>query len=72
MRKYEKVRPARLKHPKFGVFVLAGRVFRGKASEGAVLGDFFRGMGPAWRSCLLEGLFNLVQSSGWARTVHRP
>ena len=26
-RKREKVRPARLKHPTFGVFVLAGRVF---------------------------------------------
>ena len=27
----EKVRPARLKHPKFGVFVLAGRVFSRKS-----------------------------------------
>ena len=30
-RKREKVRPARLKHPKFGVFVLAGRVFSRKS-----------------------------------------
>ena len=38
----EKVRPARSQHPKFGVFVLAGRVFRGGAVVGAVLGKFFR------------------------------
>ena len=41
-RKREKVRPARSKHPKFGVFVLAGRVFRGRAAGGAVLGEYFR------------------------------
>ena len=38
----EKVRRARSKHPKFGVFVLAGRVFRGRAAGGAVLGEYFR------------------------------
>ena len=38
----EIVRPARSQHPKFGVFVLAGRVFRGRAAGGAVLGEFFR------------------------------
>ena len=37
----EIVRPARSKHPKFGVFVLAGRVFRGRAAGAAVLGDIF-------------------------------
>ena len=41
-RKREKVRPARSKHPKFGVFVLAGRVFRGRAAGGAVQGEYFR------------------------------
>ena len=39
----EKVRPARSKHPKMGVFTLAGRVFRGNVAGGAVLGEFFRG-----------------------------
>ena len=38
----EKVRPARSKHPKMGVFTLAGRVFRGNVAGGAVLGEFFR------------------------------
>ncbi|EFF79850.1 hypothetical protein HMPREF0970_01201 [Schaalia odontolytica F0309] len=38
----EIVRPARSKYPKFGVFVLAGRVFRGRAAGAAVLGEFFR------------------------------
>ena len=56
-RKREEVRPARSKHPKFGVFRRAGRVFsrkgrwRGragrvfsrKAAGGAVLGELFRG-----------------------------
>ena len=43
MREREKVRPARSKRPKIGVFTLAGRVFRGSASGGAVLGELFRG-----------------------------
>ena len=41
-RKREKVRPERSRHPTFGVFVLAGRVFRGRAAGVAVLGEFFR------------------------------
>ena len=40
-RKRETVRPARSQHPTFGVFVLAGRVFRGRAAGGAVLGELF-------------------------------
>ena len=72
----EKVRPAALCHresakkfalraqntPNSAFLCLLGEFFRGKASEGAVLGEFCRGMGPAWRSCLLEGLINLVSS----------
>ena len=42
----EKVRPARSKHPKIGVFTFAGRVFRGRAAGGAVLGEFFRANWP--------------------------
>ena len=37
----EIVLPARSQHPKFGVLVLAGRVFRGRAAGGAVLGELF-------------------------------
>ena len=44
-RKREIVRPARSQHPKFGVFVLAGRVFLGRAVRGAVLGEYFRANG---------------------------
>jgi len=39
-----------------------GEIFRGNAAGSPVLGEFCRGMGPAWRSCLLEGLINLVSS----------
>ena len=41
-REREKVRPARSKHPKIGVFRLLGELFRGRATGGAVLGEFFR------------------------------
>ena len=72
----EKVRPVALCHresakkfalraqntPNSAFLCLLGELFRGKAAGGAVLGEFFRGMGPAWRSCLLEGLINLVSS----------
>ena len=51
---------------------MLGEIFRGKASEGAVPGEFFRGMGPAWRSRLLEGPINLLSSFSWARSVNRP
>ena len=57
----EKVPPARSKHPKIGVFTLAGRTFRGNAAEGAVLGDFFAPIGPAPRSCRRRG------ARGWLR-----
>ena len=66
----EKVRPAALfQHesakkfaqraqntPNSAFLCLLGEFFRGKAAGGAVLGEFCRGMGPAWRSCLLDGL----------------
>ena len=38
----EIVLPEGLRHPKFGVFVRAGRVFRGSAVGGIVLGEFCR------------------------------
>ena len=41
-RKREKVRPARSKHPKFGVFVRAGRDFSRKGRWRAVLGELCR------------------------------
>ena len=41
--KREKVRPASPKRPKNAVFRRVGRVFRGRADEGAVLGEVFRG-----------------------------
>ena len=66
----EKVRPAAVCHresakkfalraqntPNSVFLCLLGEFFRGKAAGGAVLGEIFRGMGPAWRSCLLDGL----------------
>ena len=60
-REREKVRPARSKHPKIGVFTLAGRVFRGNAAGGSVLGEFFAPIGPAHRSCGRRG------ARGWLR-----
>ena len=44
--KREIVRPARSQHPTFGVYVLAGRVFRGRAAGGAVLGELLRANWP--------------------------
>ena len=46
VREREKVRPACSKHPKIGVFTLAGRVFRGNAAGEAVLGELFRANWP--------------------------
>ena len=60
-REREKVCPARSKHPKIGVFTLAGRVFRGNAAGGSVLGEFFAPIGPAHRSCGRRG------ARGWLR-----
>ena len=45
-REREKVRPARSKHPKIGVFTLAGRVFSRKRGWRVVLGEFFRADRP--------------------------
>ena len=47
-RKRERVRPARLKHPKFGVFVLAGRVFSRKGRWGRRAGRVLSRKGR-WR-----------------------
>ena len=67
----EIVRPARSQHPTFGVYVFAGRVFRGRAAGGAVLGEFFvRPSGDSWcwanvvsswhgPSALLPGFYRL-------------
>ena len=60
-REREKVRPARLHWPEFGVFWHAGRVFRGNAAGGSVLGEFFAPIGPAHRSCGRRG------ARGWLR-----
>ena len=57
-RERDKVRPARSKWPKFGVFALVGRVFCGNAAGGAVLGVFFRdpaAVGACGRTLLPRG-----------------
>ena len=50
-RERDKVRPARSKWPKFGVFALVGRVFCGNAAGGAVLGEYLRANRCCARSC---------------------
>ena len=42
--------------PKSAFLRLLGEFFRGRAAGGAMQGEFCRGLGPAWRSCLLDGL----------------
>ena len=41
--------------PKSAFLRLLGELFRGRAAEGAVLGDFFAPIGPAPRSCRRRG-----------------
>ena len=71
----EKVRPAGQRHracakifalraentPKSAFFRLLGELFRGKATGGAVLGEFFAPIGPEPRPCRRRG------ARGWLR-----
>ena len=56
-RKREKVRPARSKHPKFGVFVLAGRVFSRKSRWRGRAGRVFSRQRALCRSWMQRGVF---------------
>ena len=47
--------------PKSAFLRLLGELFRGRAAEGAVLGEFFAPIGPAPRSCRRRG------ARGWLR-----
>ena len=54
-REREKVRPARAKHPKIGVFALAGRVFsRQSALRPGLVGDVAHEAGCRWGFCSIR------------------
>ena len=70
-RKREKVRPARSKHPKFGVFVRAGRDFSRKGRWRAVLGELCRADWHCARVSEAERLPPCLQWWGFCTTRSR-
>ena len=63
----EKVRPARSKHPRFGVFALAGRVFSRNCRCGGRAGRVFRANRHCSRSCRRRAPSVPVVVGGFAR-----